>query len=410
MPPARMKRAYSRPKLPAGSASSASRSLERREQRRLLGQQASAPSGSAQEALEEPLAGVARERVDQLEHLLGALGVARSAAQSAVRALRHFDRARRRRRCDAGQGRDRRPSGCSSGGRAGRYDATPRTEEAMPLDPQVEGRARRDAADARLRRDPARRCCAQARPGRAARRAPARRGGCRTSRTARFPGPPARSRCASTAASEARGLPALVYFHGGGFVLGNLDTHDGTCRSLANAVGCVVVSVDYRLAPEHRFPAAPEDCYAATRWVAENGAELGVDAPRIAIGGDSAGGNLAAVVALMARDRRGPALRHQLLDLSGRPTARFDTASYRDNAEGYFLTREMMHWFWNHYLADPTDAASPYASPLRARDLAGLPPAHCDHRRVRSAARRGRGLAERLRERRRADDTRATTA
>jgi acetyl esterase len=176
---------------------------------------------------------------------------------------------------------------------------------------------------------------------------------------------------------EARGaLPALVYYHGGGFVLCNLDTHDGVCRSLANAAGCTVVSVDYRLAPEHPFPAAPEDCYAALRFVAERGKEIGVDSSRIAIGGDSAGGNLTAVTAQMARDRRGPSLRFQLL-VYPVTDCRFDTASYRDNAEGYFLTTATMKWFWKKYLADPEDAANPYASPLRAKDLSGLPPGLC---------------------------------
>jgi acetyl esterase/lipase len=176
---------------------------------------------------------------------------------------------------------------------------------------------------------------------------------------------------------ESKGaLPGLVYFHGGGFVLCNLESHDGVCRSLANAAGCAVVSVDYRLAPEHPFPAAHEDCYAATRFVAERGRELGIDSARIAVGGDSAGGNLTAVVSQMARDRRGPRLRFQLL-VYPVTDASFDTPSYRENAEGYFLTTNMMKWFWGKYLADPADAANPYASPLRAKDLTGLPPGLC---------------------------------
>lgn len=171
-------------------------------------------------------------------------------------------------------------------------------------------------------------------------------------------------------------FPVLVYFHGGGFVLCDLDTHDGTCRSLARGAEVVVVSVDYRLAPEHRFPAGPEDCYAATRWVAEHAAEIGGDASRIAIGGDSAGGNLTAVVALMARDRGAPKLGFQLLIY---PVTNFDfeTASYRDNAEGYFLSTDMMRWFWRQYLEDPAHGAQPYASPLRAEDLTRLPPGLC---------------------------------
>jgi len=171
-------------------------------------------------------------------------------------------------------------------------------------------------------------------------------------------------------------FPGLVFFHGGGFVLCSLDSHDGVCRSLANAAGCVVVSVDYRLAPEHPYPAAPEDCYAATQWVAKNGAELGIDVTRLAIGGDSAGGNLTAVTALLARDRGGPALRFQLLVYPVTDCA-FDTASYRENAEGYMLTTGMMRWFWEKYLADPKQGAEAHASPLRAANLANLPPGLC---------------------------------
>ncbi|MEW6271431.1 MAG: alpha/beta hydrolase [Thermodesulfobacteriota bacterium] len=170
------------------------------------------------------------------------------------------------------------------------------------------------------------------------------------------------------------GLPVLVYFHGGGWVLGDLDTHDGTTRALAKLIDGVVVSVDYRLAPEHKFPAAIDDAYAATEWVVENAAAIGGDPRRVAIAGDSAGGNLTACVALKARDHGKPRLVHQLL-IYPVTDARFDTVSYRDNAEGYFLTRNDMEWFWNHYLRGPQDATNPYASPLQASDLRGLPPA-----------------------------------
>ena len=190
--------------------------------------------------------------------------------------------------------------------------------------------------------------------------------------------------------------PGLVFFHGGGFVLCNLDTHDGICRSLTNAAGCVVVSVDYRLAPEHPYPAAPEDCYAATQWVAKNGSELGIDVSRLAIGGDSAGGNLTAVTALLARDRGGPALRFQLM-IYPVTDCGFETASYRENGDGYFLTTGMMRWFWDKYLADPKRAGEGYASPLRAANLANLPPGLCITAGYDPLRDEGEAYAERLR-------------
>ena len=169
-------------------------------------------------------------------------------------------------------------------------------------------------------------------------------------------------------------FPALVFFHGGGWVIGDLDTQDRACRALANGAGCVVCSVDYRLAPEHKFPAAADDCYAATRWVAATAAALGVHPARIAVGGDSAGGNLAATVALMAKERGGPALCFQLLVYPVTDGA-CDSASYQENANGYLLTKEMMLWFWDHYVRTDADRRNPRASPLHAQHLAGLPPA-----------------------------------
>lgn len=169
-------------------------------------------------------------------------------------------------------------------------------------------------------------------------------------------------------------LPVFVYYHGGGWVIGDVDTHEGLCTAIANAAGCIVVSVDYRLAPEHKFPAAVDDAYAAARWVADNAASFGGDADRLAVGGDSAGGNLAAVVALMARDRGMFQLAFQVL-IYPVTDHNFNTLSYTENAEGYLLSREDMRWFWGHYLAHVDDGDHPYASPLRARDLSRLPPA-----------------------------------
>jgi acetyl esterase len=170
-------------------------------------------------------------------------------------------------------------------------------------------------------------------------------------------------------------LPVLVYFHGGGWVLCNIDTHDPVCRSLANAAECIVVSVDYRLAPEHKFPAAADDCYVATQWVMNSAPLINGDADRVAVGGDSAGGNLAAVVALMARDRGGRAPIFQLLIYPATDYYLPGTSSYHHNADGYFLTKDDMKWFWNHYLSNEADAANPYACPLRAASVTGLPSA-----------------------------------
>ncbi|MGN9914520.1 alpha/beta hydrolase [Phytohabitans sp. LJ34] len=168
-------------------------------------------------------------------------------------------------------------------------------------------------------------------------------------------------------------LPLLAYFFGGGWVLGSLETSDGICRRLCADAGCLVVSVAYRLAPEHPFPAAPRDCHAAVTWLAAHAAELGGDPARLAVAGDSAGGNLAAAVTLQARDA-GPALAAQVLVY---PNVAYgaDTPSMRDNTDPFFFNRTSVDWYWGHYLADPADAGDPLASPLRADSLSGLPPA-----------------------------------
>ena len=169
--------------------------------------------------------------------------------------------------------------------------------------------------------------------------------------------------------------PVLVYYHGGGWVIGDLDTHDAVCRELANQGHCIVVSVDYRLAPEHKFPAAVEDCYAATQWVADHATEIGADANKVAVGGDSAGGNLAAVVSQMARDKSGPRIIFQLLIYPATDYYLPGTKSSFENAEGYFLTRDDMIWFADHYMNSADEANNPYLAPLRANDLHNLPPA-----------------------------------
>ena len=168
--------------------------------------------------------------------------------------------------------------------------------------------------------------------------------------------------------------PAVVFFHGGGWVIGDIETHDGACRALTNAARCVVVNVDYRLAPEFKYPTAADDSYAALLWVVANAARLGIDPRKLAVCGDSAGGNLSAAVSLMARDRRGPALALQVLIYPVTDYG-FDTGSYREFATGPVLTQAGMRYFWKEYLASEADGAQPYASPMRASSLAGLPPA-----------------------------------
>lgn len=174
---------------------------------------------------------------------------------------------------------------------------------------------------------------------------------------------------------DAAPRPAMVYFHGGGWVLCDLDTHDVVCRAISRRAGAVVVAVDYRLAPEHKFPAAVDDCYAALEWVSANAAALGVDARRIAVGGDSAGGNLGAVLSLMARERSGPKIALQVLVYPVTDLSRFDTPSYVEFAENHRLTLADMEWFRECYLGTLEDRLNPLASPLLAEDLRGLPPA-----------------------------------
>ena len=169
-------------------------------------------------------------------------------------------------------------------------------------------------------------------------------------------------------------LPVAVSFHGGGWVIGTLEIDDYRCQNLAKDAGCVVVSIDYCMAPEHPFPAPVEECYAATAWVAAHAVELGVNPARLAVTGNSAGANLAAAVALMARDRGGPAIGFQLLNY---PVTDDDLTrpSYRENGVGYGLTTAAMAWFIAQYLPDAAGRADPYALPMRARDLGNLPPA-----------------------------------
>ena len=169
-------------------------------------------------------------------------------------------------------------------------------------------------------------------------------------------------------------LPVVVFFHGGGWVLCDLDSHDAMARRMANTSGCIVVATDYRLAPEHRFPTAANDCYAALLWAAQHATTFGGDPSRLAIFGDSAGGNLAAVVAQMARDNGTPDLRLQILAYPVIDAA-CDTTSHRTIGRDYMLWTEEVQWCWQQYLSSPADSAHPYASPSRAASLEGLAPA-----------------------------------
>jgi acetyl esterase len=169
--------------------------------------------------------------------------------------------------------------------------------------------------------------------------------------------------------------PALVFYHGGGWVVGNIESHDNICRALTNLANCVTISVDYRLAPEHKFPAAVVDSYAAVQYVSDHAEDFRIDRSRIAVGGDSAGGNLAAVVSNLAKEKKTPAICFQLLlypstHLGGEPTV-----SMKENAEGYFLTKGTMEWFRDCYLTSEQDKQNPLLSPYLNEELSGLPPA-----------------------------------
>jgi acetyl esterase len=193
-----------------------------------------------------------------------------------------------------------------------------------------------------------------------------------------FPGPASdvRLRTYTPVGASQAVLPGLIFYHGGGFALGDLDTHDGLCRALSNQSGCRVVSVEYRLAPEHPFPAAAEDSIAAAEWIAAHAPEFGIDPARLAVGGDSAGGNLAAVVAIVAKQRGAPKLSFQLLIYPVTQLGGAETPSMRENAKGYFLEKASMEWFTKLYCPDLSQRTDPRLSPLLARDLSGLPPAY----------------------------------
>lgn len=196
---------------------------------------------------------------------------------------------------------------------------------------------------------------------------------------------------------EGEKLPILMFFHGGGFVIGNLDTHDLICRRLAALVKCLVVSVDYRLAPEHKFPAAPNDCYAATVWAYEHADEIKGDQTRIAVCGDSAGGNLATVISMMARDQGGPKITYQVL-IYPTTDGTQSSPSVDQMGEGFILTKKLMVWFLNHYKDNQTEIKDPYFSPLFAEDLSNLPPALIITAEYDPLKDEGKKYAERLRE------------
>lgn len=191
-----------------------------------------------------------------------------------------------------------------------------------------------------------------------------------TNRT--IPGPEGEIPVRIYAPAGPRPQPVVVYFHGGGWVIGDRDVTDLRCRLMAEWGKCLVVSVDYRLAPEHRFPAALDDSYAATVWVAEHAAELGADASRLAVAGDSAGGNLAAAIALIAREK-GPQIIFQYL-VYPVVDCDFTRGSYIENSEGFGLSRQTMQWYWDQYVPTHEDRLNQLASPFRAQDLSGLPP------------------------------------
>lgn len=188
-----------------------------------------------------------------------------------------------------------------------------------------------------------------------------------------IPGPAGKIPVRIYTPSTEENLPVIVYFHGGGWVIANIDAYDASCRALANNTNAIVVSVGYRQAPEHKFPAAPEDAFAATQWVMKNAGTMNGDPNKVAVAGESAGGNLATVVSLMSREKKGKMPVHQLL-VYPVTDHNFNKPSYIENANAKPLNKAMMPWFWNNYLKSPTEATNQYAVPLKAKSLKGLPP------------------------------------